>query len=133
MRHARGDFDVKVVQEGETDKAAGSTLGRMSLDKQFHGDLEATGKGQMLTAMTDVKGSGAYVALERVTGTVHGRSGSFVLLHHGVMSSTSQQLSLTVAPDSGSGSLTGISGAMTIVVAEGRHSYDFEYALPASE
>ena len=133
MQHATGGFEVKVLPQGEVDKAVGSSLGRMSIDKQFHGDLEGTGKGQMLTAMTDVKGSASYVALERVTGSLHGRSGSFVLLHNGVMSSTSQQLSLTVVPDSGSGSLTGISGKMTIIITEGKHSYDFEYALPATD
>ncbi|MEO6259550.1 MAG: SgcJ/EcaC family oxidoreductase [Thermoanaerobaculia bacterium] len=133
MKHATGEFDVKVLPQGEVDKAIGSSLGRMSIDKQFHGELEGTGKGEMLTAMTDVKGSAAYVALERVTGTLHARSGSFVLLHNGVMSSSSQQLSLTVVPDSGSEALTGISGTMTIVNDGGKHSYDFAYALPGTD
>lgn len=131
MNLAKGVFEVQVLPQGEPDKAVGSTLGRLSLDKQFHGALEGTGKGQMLTAGTDVKGSAAYVALERVTATLDGRSGSFVLLHHGLMNSTSQQLSLTVVPDSGSGALTGITGTMTIVVAGGKHSYEFHYSLPA--
>ena len=85
MMHAKGTFDVKMVPQGTEDKAEGSTLGRMSLDKAFHGDLDGTGKGQMLTALADVKGSGAYVAIERVTGSIHGRRGSFALVHRGVM------------------------------------------------
>ena len=133
IKHATGVFDVKVVPQGEADKAPGSTLGRMSLDKQFHGDLEATGKGEMLTAGTDVKGSAAYVAMERITGSLDGRNGSFVLMHNGVMTPVSQQLALTVVPDSGSGGLLGITGRMTIVVADGKHSYDFEYNLPATK
>lgn len=132
MRHATGGFDVKVIPQGETDKAPGSVLARMSLDKSFHGDLEGSGKGEMLTAGTDVKGSAAYVAMERITGTLHGRSGSFVLMHNGVMTAASQQLALSVVPDSGSGALVGIAGRMTIVVADGKHSYDLEYSLPAA-
>ncbi len=128
-QHAAGAFDVKVEAQGEPDKADGSTLGRYSLNKQYHGDLEATAKGTMLTAATDVKGSAGYVAMERVTGTLQGRSGSFVLQHSGTMAHGESQLSITVVPDSGTGQLVGIAGKMTIIIAAGKHSYEFDYTL----
>ncbi len=112
------------------------TLGRMTLDKTFHGDLDATSKGQMLTATTDVKGSGAYVAVERVTGTLHTsagpRTGTFALQHSGTMARGVPDLNITVVPDSGTGQLVGLTGTLTIHIAEGKHSYDFEYSLPDS-
>ena len=120
----------KLTPQPPEDKAEGSTLGRMSGEKQFHGDLEGTSKGQMLTATTDVKGSAGYVAIERVTGTLHGRSGSFVLQHSGTLTKGAAQQSITVVPDSGTGQLVGIAGKMTITIADGKHSYDFEYTLP---
>jgi hypothetical protein len=129
-KHATGTFEVKVNPEPPEDKAEGSTLGRMSLDKQFHGDIEGTSKGQMLTAGTDVKGSAGYVAIERVTGTLNGRKGSFVLQHSGTMSKGALQMSIIVVPDSGTGELVGLAGKMTIIIAEGKHSYGFEYSLP---
>ena len=108
-------------------------LGRLILDKQYHGDLEATGKGQMLTAGTEVKGSAAYVAIERVTGTLKGHTGSFVLQHSGTMTQGAGQLVITIVPDSGTGELKGITGKMTIHIApDGKHSYDFEYTLPGT-
>jgi Protein of unknown function (DUF3224) len=126
-----GPFDVKVTPQ--EDKPADAKLGRMTLDKHYHGDLEATGAGQMLTAGTDVKGSGAYVAIEKVTGTLKGRSGSFMLQHSGTMSGGKFQLSITVVPDSGTGQLVGISGAMNIAIAaDGKHSYDLQYTLPGA-
>ena len=128
--HATGTFEVKLTPQPPEDKAEGSTLGRMSGEKQFHGDLEGTSKGQMLTATTDVKGSAGYVAIERVTGTLHGRSGSFVLQHSGTLTKGAAQQSITVVPDSGTGQLVGIAGKMTITIADGKHSYDFEYTLP---
>ena len=131
--HAAGPFDVKMEAQGEPDKADGSTLGRYSLDKQYHGDLEGTAKGTMLTAGTDVKGSAGYVAMERVTGTLKGRSGSFVLQHTATMTRGEPQLSITVVPDSGSGQLAGITGKMNIIIAAGKHSYEFEYSLPAGQ
>jgi hypothetical protein len=127
-KHASGTFEVKLAPLAE-DKGEGSTLGRMSIDKQFHGDLEATSKGEMLTAMTEVKGSAGYVAIERVSGTLQGRQGSFVLLHRGIMTGEGQELSLSVVPDSGSGELVGLAGKMDIKIAEGRHFYEFEYTL----
>ena len=130
---AAGTFDVKVEAQGEADKGEGSTLGRYSLDKQYHGDLEGTAKGTMLTAGTDVKGSAGYVAIERVTGTLKGRSGSFALQHSGTMAHGELQLSITVVPDSGTGQLMGIAGKLTVIIAGGKHSYEFEYSLPAGQ
>ena len=105
----------------------------MSLDKQFHGELEATSVGEMLTAMSgSVQGSGAYVAVERVTGTLHGRNGSFALHHTGVMNRGVPQLTIMVVPDSGTGELTGLTGKLNIrIEPDGKHFYDFEYELPA--
>src|SRR5580700_3786922 len=129
-KQATGTFEVKVNPEPPEDKAEGSTLGRMSFDKQFHGDIQGTSKGQMLIAGTDVKGSAGYVAIERVTGTLNGRKGSFVLQHSGTMSKGALQMSIIVVPDSGTGELVGLAGKMTIIIADGKHSYDFEYSLP---
>jgi len=127
---ATGSFEVKLQPVGAPDKGDGSALGRMTIDKQFHGDLEATSKGEMLSAMTDIKGSAGYVAIERVTGTLDGRSGSFVLQHTGLMDRGKPQLSVVVVPDSGSGQLTGLTGTMKIIIEGGKHSYEFDYALP---
>jgi hypothetical protein len=126
---ARGTFEVKMSPLTLDDKAADATLGRMSLDKQFHGDLEATSKGEMLTAMTSVQGSAGYVAIERVSGTLGGRTGTFALQHSGTMNRGEPQLSITVVPDSGTGQLAGLAGRMTINIADGKHSYEFEYTL----
>ena len=127
--HAKGTFDVKVAPLAEANRDS-PTLGRYSLDKQYHGDLDATAKGEMLTAGSDVKGSGAYVAVELVSGTLNGRKGSFVLVHKGTMAQGSTELEITVVPDSGTDQLTGISGKLNIIVANGKHSYDLEYSLP---
>jgi len=132
IAHANGPFDVKVTPQD--DKSDDPLLNRMTLDKQYHGDLEATGKGQMLTAGTSVRGSGAYVAIEKVAGILKGHAGTFVLQHTGTMTQNAPQLSITVVPDSGTGQLTGISGKMAIIIApDGKHSYDFEYTLPKSD
>ncbi len=128
--HANGPFEVQLNPQRPDDKAEGSTLGRLSIDKQFHGDLEATSQGEMLTAMSDVPGAAGYVAIERVTGTLHGRRGSFVLQHSGTMTKAGPQLSLTVVPDTASGQLVGLAGKMSIQIVAGRHAYDFEYTLP---
>jgi len=101
----------------------------MSLDKQYSGDLDATARGEMLSYMSGVKGSAGYVAMERVTGTLAGRSGSFVLQHSATMNRGVPQLSVTVVPDSGADELTGIAGSLTIVIEGGKHSYEFEYTL----
>jgi hypothetical protein len=124
--HARGTFDVKLAPQPLEETAEGA-LGRMSLDKQFHGDLEASSKGQMLTAGTSVKDSAGYVAIERVTGTLHGRSGSFILQHSGTMTRGVPRLTITVVPDSGTGELAGLAGTMTIRIDAGKHFYEFEY------
>ena len=130
---ANGTFDVVMKPQSEPDTTAGAKLGRMSLDKQFHGDLSAVGKGEMLTAFTDTAGSAGYVAIERVVGTLHGRSGSFVFQHTGTMNRGVQQLSISVIPDSGSGELTGLSGLFLLNNADGNHLYTFEYSLPGLE
>ncbi len=127
----RGSFEVKLAALPTHDTAEGSLLGRRSIDKQFHGDLEATSIGEMLSAMTAVKGSAGYVALERVTGTLGGRSGTFVLQHSGTMTRGVPGLTITVVPDSGTGDLVGLTGTMTIEVTGGQHFYEFKYALPA--
>jgi hypothetical protein len=129
MSHASGTFEVKLAPQ-TSEAGADATVGRMSIDKQFHGDLEGTSKGQMLSAMGAVKGSAGYVAMERITGTLQGRTGSFVLQHSGTMTRGVPQLSVTVVPDSGTGQLTGLAGTMTIKINEGKHSYEFEYTLP---
>jgi len=129
--HATGPFDVKMIPQ---DDKAGDGLSRMSLDKQYHGDLEGTAKGEMLTGGVSANHSGAYVAMEKFTGTLHGRSGSFVLHHTGIMTNGKPDLTILVAPDSGTGQLEGITGRMTInVAAGGKHSYDFEYTLPKTD
>jgi hypothetical protein len=127
---ATGSFDVQIRPLADEEQPGGTRLGRMAIDKQYHGDLEGTGKGEMLTAMTGVEGSGAYVAIERVAGTLAGRRGSFVLHHRGVMVRGSQQLSLLVVPDSGTEELVGITGEMAIRITDGAHLYDFDYTLP---
>jgi Protein of unknown function (DUF3224) len=129
-KHATGTFEVKVTPQTADDNSQDATLGRMSLDKQFHGDLQGVGKGQMLTAGTAVKGSAGYVAIERVSGTLQGRTGTFILQHTGTMTRGALQLSITVVPDSGTDQLAGLAGTLTITVADGKHSYDFTYTLP---
>jgi hypothetical protein len=129
-RHAVGPFDVKIAPLALDDKTAGPTLGRMSLTKQYHGDLEAIAKGEMLTGGDVAKGSAGYVAIERVTGKLHGRSGAFLLQHSATMSHGAQQLSITVVPDSGTGELADLAGKMSITIAGSKHSYDFGYTLP---
>jgi len=131
MTHASGPFDVKMTPRPAQDGTGGPALGRFALSKQYHGDLEATSEGQMLTAGTDVDGSAAYVAMERVTGTLNGRRGSFSLQHTGVMNRGVPELKITVVPDSGTDDLTGLAGSMTIDIApDGKHSYGFDYTLP---
>jgi len=128
-QRASGTFEVKLTPVPLADTAAGPNLARMAIDKQFRGDLEGTSRGEMLSAGTSVKGSAGYVAIERVTGTLAGRSGTFVLQHSGTMTRGMPQLTITVVPDSGTGALEGIAGGMTIVIADGKHSYDFQYTL----
>jgi hypothetical protein len=104
-------------------------MSRLSLDKQFQGDLKGTSKGQMLAIATAVEGSAGYVAIERVTGTLHDRSGTFALQHSGTMTRGAPQLVISVVPDSGTNELVGIAGKMTINIVEGKHLYEFDYTL----
>jgi hypothetical protein len=130
---ATGPFDVKLVPQSSDSSPEGTVLGRTSINKQLYGDLEAATTGEMLSAMTGVKGSAGYVAMERVTGVLHGRAGSFVLQHSGTMSRGAQRLDITVVPDSGTGGLTGLSGTMVIrIEAGGKHFYDFDYDIDAA-
>ena len=124
--HASGIFDVNLSPQPATGDWG---LGRLSIDKQFHGDLTATSAGEMLSAMTGVEGSAAYVALERVSGTLHGRQGAFTLQHTGVMTRGDGQLTINVVPDSGSNELSGLSGTMSIHIQGSAHTYEFLYTL----
>ncbi len=126
---ASGPFEVKLTPQATDDGTGVAALGRMSIDKQFRGDLEATSRGEMLSAGTAVKGSAGYVAMEQVRGTLHGRSGTFVLQHSGTMTRGAPHLTVTVVPDSGTDQLASLAGTMTIKIADGTHSYDFEYTL----
>ena len=129
--HAAGPFDVKITPQPPEENVGDASVGRMALDKQFHGDLEAASKGQMLSTTGDVKGSAGYVAMERVSGTLRGRKGTFALQHTGTMTRGTPSLTITVVPDSGTGELVGLAGTMEIHIVEGKHSYDFSYTLPA--
>lgn len=124
----RGPFDVKMLPQADS-----GPVGRMLLDKTYHGDLEGPSVGQMLAVSTDVKGSAVYVAIERVTATLTGRSGTFALHHTGIMTRGAPQLTVLVVPDSGTDQLTGIVGTMNIEFGDGgAHFYDFSYSLPAT-
>jgi len=124
---AIGAFEVKMSPQ---EQAEDMPVGRMSIDKEFQGDLEGTSKGQMLMASSSsVKNSAGYVAIEKVTGTLNGRRGSFYLQHTGVMTRGVGELTITVIPDSGTDQLIGLRGQMNIIIAEGKHSYEFEYTL----
>ncbi|HEU4328706.1 MAG TPA: DUF3224 domain-containing protein [Roseiflexaceae bacterium] len=125
-QHARGTFEVNLIPQADEQDAV---PGRLLLDKRFQGDLAATSKGQMLSALTSVEGSAGYVAIEQVSGTLHGRSGSFVLQHSGTMNRGTQHLTISVVPDSGTEELTGIAGTMTIAIKDGQHSYELSYTL----
>jgi Protein of unknown function (DUF3224) len=127
---ANGTFTVQMTPHDDTREADGVSLGRLALNKIFAGDLVGTGQGQMLTAMTAVKGSAGYVAIERVTGTLHGLAGSFAMQHSGTMDQGAPQLSITLVPDSGTGQLLGIRGVFRLRVEAGQHHYALEYTLP---
>lgn len=127
---AKGSFEVKLQPEGTPQPEGGTTLGRVTVSKDFSGDLVGTGTGTLLTAVTGTPGSAGYVAIERVTGILHGRKGSFVFQHTGTMDRGAQQLSITVVPDSGTGELAGIEGTFTLTITEGKHLYEFAYSLP---
>ena|SRR5215813_6241393 len=122
---ANGTFEVKLTPQTD----ATSAIGRMTIDKQFHGDLEATSKGEMLAVSTGIAGSAGYVAIEQVKGTLHGRRGSFALQHSGIMIRGTGQLTVMVVPDSGTGELVGLAGQMSIEIGYGKHSFHFDYTL----
>jgi hypothetical protein len=126
---ARGTFEPILTPVGKARAHKGVALGRMAIAKTFRGDLQGSSKGGMLTAMTPQEGSAGYVAIERVTGSLHGRHGTFVLQHTGVMTRGSPLLAVAVVPDSGTGDLTGLAGTMDIKIDESGHSYEFRYSL----
>jgi hypothetical protein len=128
--HATGTFDIKLTPQTATAEIETAKLSRMTIDKQFHGDLTAASLGEMLAVRMDAHGSAGYVAMERVTGTLHGHKGSFVLQHSGTMNRGVSSLQLTVVPDSGTGELTQLSGSMTIEIDQGAHRYTMDYVLP---
>ncbi|MBN3005116.1 DUF3224 domain-containing protein [Chromobacterium alkanivorans] len=127
---ASGRFDVKLAPEPLSEAAADSGLGRLSLDKRFHGDLDAVSQGEMLSFRSAEPGSAGYVAMERVQGSLHGRKGGFVLQHSATMTRGEAEQTIMVTPDSGTGELSGISGRLRITITAGEHFYDFDYTLP---
>jgi hypothetical protein len=131
-RHAAGTFDVKTAPLAGDDATAHTLIGRYALVKQFHGYLDAASKGEMLASGDPAGGSAGYVAIEQVSGTLHGRAGSFALQHIGAIDQGNLKLSVTVIPGSGTGELAGISGSMKIINDNGKHSYEFEYILAES-
>ena len=131
-QQARGPFEVKIApQDADNPQARAAGVGRMSLDKRFHGDLDAASTGEMLAYRTVIADSAGYVAIERVEGSLRGRRGSFALQHSSTMQRGTQRQNIVVIPDSGTGELAGLEGSMTIVIAAGgAHSYEFDYRLP---
>lgn len=130
MTRATGTFDIQLTPQPLAHADADAMLGRLSIDKQFHGDLDATSQGEMLSAGTSVEGSAGYVAIERVSGMLHGREGTFVLQHNATMTRGAPFLNIIVVPDSATGELVGLSGQMTINIVDGQHYYAFEYSVP---
>ncbi|MGZ8849178.1 MAG: DUF3224 domain-containing protein [Thermoanaerobaculia bacterium] len=130
-QHAAGTFEVKLNPQAD-DNVGNPTIGRFSIDKQFHGDLEGTSNGQMLAAMTDTEGSAGYVAMERVKGALLGRTGTFALQHNGTMNRGVPGLTITVVSDSGTDQLVGLAGKMMISIIDGNHTYDLEYTFDQS-
>ncbi|HEX4065339.1 MAG TPA: DUF3224 domain-containing protein [Acidobacteriaceae bacterium] len=132
MQQATGTFEVKLVpQKADNAQAEAAGLGRMALDKQFDGALAATSQGEMLSILDREKGSGGYVAMERVTGTLDGRKGSFILQHNATMNRGEAEMNIVVVPDTGTGQLAGISGSMTVKIEGGQHYYYFDYSIGA--
>ena len=130
QQHITGNFDVKLTPQAEVPAIESAKLGRNALDKTFYGELSAHSVGEMLAAMTEVKGSAGYVAIERVSGTLMGKQGSFVLMHTGVMNRGTPQLTVQVVPDSGTQDLVGLTGQMGIQINAGQHVYTFDFTLP---
>jgi len=130
MKRATGSFEVSLQPLSNAEVSSEVMFGRMLLTKKFSGDLRASARGQMLSAMTTVKGSAGYVAIGQVSGELDGRKGSFVLQHSGAMNRGVQSLTIMVVPDSGTGELAGLSGTLSINIIDGKHFYDFIYAIP---
>ncbi|HEY3706919.1 MAG TPA: DUF3224 domain-containing protein [Terracidiphilus sp.] len=128
--HAEGDFDVKNTPLAADDVTTGTAIGRFALDKQYHGDVEASAKGLMLGFGNPAEGAAGYVAIEQVTGTLRGRSGSFAIQHFGTMDGGNFELKLLVVPGSGTAGLAGISGSVTFSNESGKHGYSMDYTLP---
>jgi len=128
--HASGSFDIKMVRQPITEEEAKTISIRMTSDKQFHGDLEGASTGEMLGVYTAVKDSGGYVAMERVSGKLKGRAGTFILQHSSTAARGAQQQSIIVVPDSGTDELAGLAGNMIIRITDGQHFYEFDYTLP---
>lgn len=126
---ASGNFDVTVNPQAPYDTSDGVSLARVSIIKQFHGDLDASSTVEMLGARTPIEGSAGYVAIERITGVLHDKTGSFVLQHSGTMTRGKAEATISVVPDSGTGELLGIVGEMKIEVVDGKHLYTFDYAI----
>ncbi|MBA4167490.1 MAG: DUF3224 domain-containing protein [Chitinophagaceae bacterium] len=125
---AKGQFEVKIIPQKEDREIA--LMGRMTIDKVFHGDLEGSSQGQMLSSGTAIPNSAGYVAIEKVEGTLQGKRGTFVLQHHATMNKGEAMLEIIVIPDSGTDQLLGLSGKLNIIRKEGKHFYEFEYTLP---
>ena len=130
---AQGSFEVKTAPLPTDGATAATSIGRYSLDKAYRGDLEAASAGEMLSAGNPATGTAGYVAIEQVTGKLHGKTGSFALQHFGTMQGGAFELNVRVVPGSGTGDLEGIAGTLTIIIAGGKHSYTLEYTLPAGE
>ncbi len=128
--HAAGSFEV-TLQPQPAPEGAAVIPGRALLAKRYQGDLIASAQGQMLSALTATPGSAGYVAIEQISGALHGRTGSFVLQHSGLMDRGAPQLVITVVPDSGTGALSGLAGQMDIRIEGGQHFYTLDYTLPA--
>ena len=129
VQKAVGKFDVKLNALPQYNNSVDAKLARMSLDKQFYGDLVGTSQGEMLSAGTEIKGSAGYVAIERFTGRLNDRRGSFVLQHNATMTRGAPYLNITVVPDSGTEELAGLTGNMNIIIDKGNHSYEFVYSF----
>jgi len=129
-RRVTGIFEVTLVPQQDGPDVGDAMIGRLSIDKRYHGALEGVAKGQMLGVRTVVKGSAGYVAMERVVGALEGRKGTFVLQHSSTMDRGEARQSITVVPDSGTEGLEGLAGSLTISVEAGKHSYSFEFTLP---
>ena len=127
--HAKGSFDVTITPQ---ETAPDAPVARMLLYKEFHGDLDAIAHGEMLAAHEPLTGAGVYVAIDRVTGTLNGKSGSFLMAHRGIANADGQQLDIAIIAGSGTGQLAGITGSVGIQIEDKRHFYTIDYTLPAS-